>query len=50
MCDEWMPFIQLPLTIEQFRQLPRNSAYKYEYLNKMAYFSQIGRASCRERV
>jgi GNAT superfamily N-acetyltransferase len=33
MCDEWMPLIKLPLTIEQFRQLPRNSAYKYEYLN-----------------
>jgi GNAT superfamily N-acetyltransferase len=39
MCDEWMPYIQMPLTIEQFRQLPRNAAYKYEYLNHTAYFS-----------
>jgi GNAT superfamily N-acetyltransferase len=39
MCDEWMPHIQLPVTIEQFRQLPRNSAYKYEYLNQTAYLS-----------
>jgi GNAT superfamily N-acetyltransferase len=39
MCDAWMPHIQLPLTIEEFRQLPRNAAYKYEYLSKMAYLS-----------
>src|SRR5437868_4898483 len=39
MCDEWMPLIQLPLTLEQFRQLPRNSAYKYEYLNATAHLS-----------
>jgi GNAT superfamily N-acetyltransferase len=39
MCDEWMPYIQLPLTIEQFRQLPRNPAYKYEYLNQTVYLS-----------
>jgi hypothetical protein len=31
MCDEWMPLIQLPLSIEQFHQLPRHPAYKYEY-------------------
>jgi GNAT superfamily N-acetyltransferase len=36
MCDEWMPTIELPLTLEQFRQLPRNPAYKYEYLNGRA--------------
>ena len=39
MCDEWMPYIQLPLTIEQFHQLPRNPAYKYEYLNQSVYLS-----------
>ena len=39
MCDEWMPYIQLPLTIEEFRQLPRNSAYKYEYLSKRVHLS-----------
>jgi GNAT superfamily N-acetyltransferase len=39
MCDEWMPYLQLPLSIEQFRQLPRNAAYKYEYLSKTAFLS-----------
>lgn len=37
MCDEWMPLIKLPLTPEQFRQLPRNAAYKYEYVDGLAY-------------
>src|SRR5262245_46678495 len=32
MCDEWMPVIELPLNREQFHQLPRNPAYKYELL------------------
>ena len=39
MCDQWMPTIELPLTIEQFRQLPRNPAYKYEYLSGKAFLS-----------
>jgi GNAT superfamily N-acetyltransferase len=39
MCDQWMPTIELPLTIEQFRQLPRNPAYKYEFLNGKAFLS-----------
>jgi GNAT superfamily N-acetyltransferase len=39
MCDEWMPPLELPLTLEQFHQLPRNSAYKYEYLGGRAYLS-----------
>jgi ribosomal protein S18 acetylase RimI-like enzyme len=39
MCDEWMPGIKLSLTHEQFRQLPRNSAYKYEYLQDTAYLT-----------
>lgn len=43
MCDRWMPIIELPLTIEQFRQLPRNPAYKYEYLNGKAYLSPKAR-------
>src|SRR5260370_23058921 len=30
MCDEWMPALQVPLTWEQFLQLPRNGAYQYE--------------------
>jgi GNAT superfamily N-acetyltransferase len=39
MCDHWMSQVKLPLTIEQFRQLPRNGAFKYEYLDKHAYLS-----------
>ena len=31
-----MPVLQLPLTIEQFHQLPRNPAYKYEYVQGKA--------------
>lgn len=33
MSDEWMPKIHLRLTPEQFRLLPRNSAYRYSYLD-----------------
>jgi hypothetical protein len=43
MCDQWMPTIELPITIEQFRQLPRNPAYKYEYLGGKAYLSPRAR-------
>jgi GNAT superfamily N-acetyltransferase len=43
MCDQWMPLIELPLTIEQFRQMPRNPAYKYEYLGGKAYLSPRAR-------
>jgi GNAT superfamily N-acetyltransferase len=43
MCDQWMPTIELPLSIEQFRQLPRNPAYKYEYLGGKAYLSPRAR-------
>src|SRR5271166_4253967 len=39
MCDEWMPALQLPLTWEQFLQLPRNAGYKYEYLEGKALLS-----------
>src|SRR5438045_1639104 len=39
MCDQWMPVIRLPLSLEQFHQLPRNPAYKYEYLDGLAYLS-----------
>lgn len=34
-----MPTIELPLTIEQFHQLPRNPAYKYEYVSGKAFLS-----------
>jgi hypothetical protein len=43
MCDQWMPLIELPLTMEQFHQLPRNPAYKYEYLNGKAHLSPRAR-------
>jgi hypothetical protein len=39
MCDEWMPTLVLPLTLEQFHELPRNAAYKYEFLSGQAYLS-----------
>ncbi len=39
MCDEWMDGLQLPLSLEQYHRLPRNAAYKYEYLEGTAYLS-----------
>jgi GNAT superfamily N-acetyltransferase len=33
MCDEWMAALDLPLTPEQFRRLPRHAAYKYEHFS-----------------
>ena len=39
MSDEWMPVIKLALSREQFHQLPRNAAYKYEYINGQAYLT-----------
>jgi GNAT superfamily N-acetyltransferase len=36
MCDDWMPALELSLTLTQFHQLPRNPAYKYEYLDGKA--------------
>ena len=36
MCDHWMPLVKIPLTIEQFQQLPRNPAYQYEYADGVA--------------
>jgi len=43
MCDHWMPSLTLPLTPEQFRQLPRHPAYRYEYLNGQAFLSPNAR-------
>lgn len=39
MRDEWFPAPSLPITIEQFYQLPQNAAYKYEYFNDQAWLS-----------
>jgi hypothetical protein len=43
MCDEWMPTLELPLTWEQFLRLPRNAAYKYEYLEGKAVLTPRGK-------
>src|SRR5262245_51223675 len=39
MCDEWMPVVTLPMTAEQYHQLPRNPAFRYEYLGVEARLS-----------
>ncbi len=39
MLDDWFRAIRLPLSLRQFRRLPRNPAYKYEYLSKSAWLS-----------
>jgi GNAT superfamily N-acetyltransferase len=39
MCDEWMPRLELPIDFDQFQQLPRNAAYKYEYYNERAWLN-----------
>jgi len=39
MCDEWMPRLELAITFEQFQQLPRNAAYKYEYFYERAWLN-----------
>lgn len=39
MLDDWYRVIRLPITIEQFHRLPRNAAYKYEYLDDYALLS-----------
>jgi GNAT superfamily N-acetyltransferase len=39
MCDDWFSLIKLPLSIEQFHRLPRNAAYKYEYLKNEAWLT-----------
>lgn len=37
--DEWMPALKLEMPIDQFRRLPRNPAYKYEYLEGQAFLT-----------
>jgi GNAT superfamily N-acetyltransferase len=39
MHDRWFSTIKLPLSIQQFQQLPQNPAYKYEYINEIAWIS-----------
>jgi GNAT superfamily N-acetyltransferase len=39
MIDDWFSAIELPLTWQQFRQLPQNPAYKYEYFDGRGWLS-----------
>ncbi len=39
MCDEWMRGLQLVLTAEQFQLLPRNSAFRYDYVDGAGYLA-----------
>lgn len=39
MCDEWMPLLKLAISYDEWRQLPRNAAYKYEYLSGQAWLT-----------
>jgi ribosomal protein S18 acetylase RimI-like enzyme len=34
MCDEWMTSLRLALTEDEFRMLPRNAAYQYDYVGQ----------------
>jgi ribosomal protein S18 acetylase RimI-like enzyme len=43
MCNEWMRGLQLVITLDQFHALPRNSAFKYEYLGGTAYITPRAR-------
>ena len=39
MRDNWFKAVELPISIDQFHQLPRNAAYKYEYFSGAAWLS-----------
>jgi GNAT superfamily N-acetyltransferase len=39
MFDRLFRAIKLPLTLEQFHQIPQNPAFKYEYINGVAWLS-----------
>ena len=39
MLDRWFSVIKLPMSWRQFHRLPRNPAYKYQYLEKAAWLS-----------
>ena len=43
MIDDWFSAIELPITWQQFWQLPQNPAYKYEYFDGHAWLSPMGR-------
>src|SRR5262249_33245419 len=39
MLDQWYRPLHLPMTLEQFHQLPRNPVYKYEYIDGQAWLT-----------
>ncbi len=39
MCDEWMPRLEFALSHEQFDQLPRHPAYRYDYYAGRAWLN-----------
>jgi len=39
MIEEWFSTVELPITFEQFEQLPQNPAYKYEYFGGRAWLT-----------
>src|SRR5262245_34711144 len=39
MLDDWYRTLHIPMTIEQFHHLPRNPAYKYEYIDGQAWLT-----------
>jgi len=39
MLDDWYRTLHLPMTVEQFHALPRNPAYKYEYIDGQAWLT-----------
>ena len=39
MIEKWFSTVELPLTFEQFKQLPQNPAYKYEYFAGRAWLT-----------
>jgi GNAT superfamily N-acetyltransferase len=39
MCDEWMPFVKMTMSLAEFHLLPRHPAYKYEYIEGQAWLT-----------
>src|ERR1700676_18513 len=39
MIDKWFSTIKLPITFKQWRKLPQNRAYKYEYFGGKAWLT-----------
>jgi GNAT superfamily N-acetyltransferase len=39
MQDDWFKTVKLPISFDEFHQLPRNAAYKYEYFDGTAWLS-----------